>query len=178
MIPAFDPVRATQAPEPPATAAIPVEVITLPVATARPAGRRFGALVHAILEEIDLDAGRDEITALAKIHQRLTGATQEEFDGAVASVSGVLKHNVLHRARSSPHCHREMPIMVKASAKTIVEGVIDLTFEEDGHWVVVDFKTTADIEARRPEYERQIQWYGYALQQSTGSAVRGILLGI
>ena len=37
----------------------------------RPSGRRFGALVHAVLATVDLDASADEIAAIAQSNARL-----------------------------------------------------------------------------------------------------------
>src|SRR5258705_1994840 len=64
----------------------------------RPKGRRFGALVHALLASIDLDAGVDAIKSGAAINGRLVGATELEIHAAVATVRGVLAHPILRRA--------------------------------------------------------------------------------
>ena len=60
----------------------------------------------------------------------------------------------------------------------LLEGVIDLAFVEDGAWVVVDFKTDADGGERRAQYERQLQWYAYALAELTGLPAQAQLLGV
>ena len=44
--------------------------------------------------------------------------------------------------------------------------------------VVVDFKTDADLPARRRHYEVQLSWYIYALSSITRTAARGVLLGL
>ena len=41
----------------------------------RPSGRRFGALVHAVLAAVNLDASTDEIAAVAQANARLIDAT-------------------------------------------------------------------------------------------------------
>jgi ATP-dependent exoDNAse (exonuclease V) beta subunit len=63
-----------------------------------------------------------------------------------------------------------------ACATFIMEGVIDLAFVENDEWVVVDFKTDADISGHRAQYERQLQWYAYALSRLTGLRIRASLL--
>jgi hypothetical protein len=50
------------------------------------------ALVHAVLATVDLDAGGDEIGAVAQANARLIDATPEETDAAVTTVCNVLKH--------------------------------------------------------------------------------------
>jgi ATP-dependent helicase/nuclease subunit A len=59
-----------------------------------------------------------------------------------------------------------------------MEGVIDLAFLENGGWIVVDFKTDANLEDTRARYERQLQWYAHALATLTSLPARAILLGI
>jgi ATP-dependent exoDNAse (exonuclease V) beta subunit len=62
--------------------------------------------------------------------------------------------------------------------------VIDLAFLEQGEagkpgtWTIVDFKTDAHLTSREPHYQRQLQWYVYALSKITAAPVRGWLLGI
>jgi ATP-dependent exoDNAse (exonuclease V) beta subunit len=57
----------------------------------------------------------------------------------------------------------------------LLEGVIDLAFVEQDRWVVVDFKSDSLNAAR---YERQLQWYLYALSKLTGREAAGHLLRI
>ena len=57
----------------------------------RPSGRRFGALVHAILASIDLSAGADPIQMSACLNGRLVGATEDEIRAAIVTVSGALE---------------------------------------------------------------------------------------
>jgi ATP-dependent exoDNAse (exonuclease V) beta subunit len=174
----FDPVRATQAGEPAATAAIQIVVEEIAPAGDRPSGRRFGALVHAILEEVDFTAGGAGIARLARIHQRLTGSSPEETAAAIKTVESVLEHPLVRRARSADRFYRELPVTLNAGGNRIVEGVIDLAFFEQASWTIVDFKTTADLSAHRAEYERQLRWYALALEKTTGYAARGILLAV
>ena len=60
----------------------------------------------------------------------------------------------------------------------MLEGTIDLAFLEGGVWTVVDFKTDADIGTKRQQYERQLQWYVYAISRVTGQPARGVLLSV
>ena len=52
-------------------------------------GRRFGALVHAMLASIDLDAGGDAIQSSAAVHGRMHGATQEEIQAELGGMEHV-----------------------------------------------------------------------------------------
>jgi ATP-dependent helicase/nuclease subunit A len=108
----------------------------------------------------------------------LLGAPGEERDAASASVEAALAHPLLIRARTAARCHREYPIVLALADGKLLEGVIDLAFVDDAAWVVVDFKTDADSPGRRQQYERQLQWYCYALARSTGIPARAWLLGV
>jgi ATP-dependent exoDNAse (exonuclease V) beta subunit len=147
-------------------------------AAPRPGGRRFGTLVHAALRDMPLDAGLDAIRRIVDLHGRVLGASSEEAAAAIAAVEGALAHPLLAQARTAERCHREYPLTLHLEGNRLLEGVIDLAFLDRGEWVVVDFKTDANLTGRRAQYERQLQWYGYALRQLTGLPARGMLLGI
>jgi ATP-dependent helicase/nuclease subunit A len=62
---------------------------------------------------------------------------------------------------------------------TLVEGVVDLAFEEDGGWVVVDYKTDREIAtAGEEQYRRQVAVYASAIARATGAPASGVLLRI
>jgi hypothetical protein len=76
-----------------------VEVVTR-ADPERPGGRRFGALVHGILAAVDLNATPEEISAMARAHGRLVGATEAEIEAAVPTVVAALAHPIMRRAAS------------------------------------------------------------------------------
>jgi ATP-dependent helicase/nuclease subunit A len=141
----------------------------------RPGGRRFGILVHAVLRDLDLRGTSAQIAALARVHARLLDAPSEEADAAAAAVETAWAHPLLARARAAQRCHRELPIHLRLADGRLLEGVIDLAFVEQDRWVVVDFKSDSGGSAR---YERQLQWYLYALSKLTGREAAGHLLRI
>ena len=143
-----------------------------------PAGRRFGTLVHAVLRDVPLDAGPATIRQWARLNGRILGALEEEIDAACARVEAALRHPLLDRARAAERKHREYPIMLRVDGGRLMEGIIDLAFVEDGAWVVVDFKTDADISGQRTQYQRQLQWYASALRRLTGLPARAYLLAV
>jgi hypothetical protein len=55
-----------------------------------------------------------------------------------------------HRAREAwrdGRCRRETSVACRQPDGSLVEGVLDLAFEEAGGWTVVDFKTDAEMAA-------------------------------
>ncbi len=144
----------------------------------RPSGRRFGTLVHAVMRDIALDAEGDTVAPLVALHGRIVGASEEECHAAQAAVKAALAHPLLTRARAARRSHREYPVVLPLAGGKLLEGVVDLAFVEKDTWIVVDFKTDADVSARRGPYERQLQWYAFALTKLTGMPSRAWLLGI
>jgi ATP-dependent exoDNAse (exonuclease V) beta subunit len=143
----------------------------------RPGGRRFGTLVHAVLAEIELQAGPDAIALAAAAQGRLAGATQAEIAAAARAVEAALSHPLLRRAAKSVDCRREEPLVHRLDDGTLIEGVVDLAFRDAGGWTVVDFKTDA-----RPgdhdHYAAQLRLYCAAIEQATGAPARAALLAV
>jgi len=166
--------QATDAPPDP----VAVEIAAIPDVTTGPTGRRFGTLVHAVLRDVPLDAREATIRQWAQLNARILGAPAEEVEAASARVEAALRHPLLDRARAAKRKHREYPVMLTVEGGRLMEGIIDLAFVEDGAWVIVDFKTTADISGQRNQYQRQLQWYASALSRLTGLPARAYLLGV
>jgi ATP-dependent helicase/nuclease subunit A len=151
----------------------------------RPGGRRFGALVHALLASVDLDAGAHAIQASAAINGRILGATEEEMDAAITTVGVALAHPILRRAAASAEkggLRRETPVLLTLDDGSLVEGVVDLAFREDtldfAGWIVVDFKTDREFEVSSARYIAQVSVYSEAVGAATNSPTRGTLLVI
>jgi len=150
---------------------------------ARPSGKRFGALVHAILATVPLDADNEAVHAAARTHGRFVGATTEEIAAAADAVRATLAHPLLRRAAacaSRDDLRREAPVLLRVEGGGLAEGVLDLAFRErteDGAtWTVVDFKTDREVESNRARYAAQVALYARAVQVATGEGARGVLL--
>jgi ATP-dependent helicase/nuclease subunit A len=174
----FDVFTATETGESPADFKVEVTVESIAKSAGRPTGPRFGTLVHTILRDAPLDAGRTALAALAQVHGRLLGATGEEMEAAIDAVAAALVHPLLVQARRVQRMHRELPIILKLDANRVLEGMIDLAFQAEGRWHIVDFKTDADVAANRIHYERQLHWYSLALSRLNNAPVRAHLLSI
>ncbi|HEY0255049.1 MAG TPA: PD-(D/E)XK nuclease family protein, partial [Kofleriaceae bacterium] len=146
----------------------------------RPHGKRFGTLVHAILASVDLRGDADHVRRVGWNHARLVGATPEERDAAIVAVRAALKHPLLVRAAAAwdrDELRREVPVVApSADHDGFVEGIVDLAFLEAGEWTVIDFKTDAEMESRRPIYEAQVREYANAISVSTNAPARAVLL--
>ena len=159
---------------------VDVEVLDLSTGETRPFGPRFGSLVHATLATVTLDAPDDEIGAIARTQGRVLIASEAEVAAAVRAVSHVLRHPLFDRARKADRagrCAREVPVLWQAPDGTLVEGTIDLTFEENGERVVLDFKTDRELAQELEPYRNQLKIYCRALNR-TGERIRAVLMRV
>jgi ATP-dependent helicase/nuclease subunit A len=159
----------------------PVEIVELPRAANRPSGARFGALVHAVLASVPLDGDLSVIQRLATIHGRILGAAAEEIDSASETVHTALTHLLLNQARDAAQqgrCRREVPIAWRDSNGFVIEGVVDLAFEQAEGWTVIDFKTDEEFRGNEPAYRRQVGIYAAAIQAANGARVSALLMRV
>ena len=159
----------------------PVEIVELPRAANRPSGPRFGALVHSVLASVPLHGDLAAIQRLATIHGRVLGAPAEEIDAASESVRAALAHAVFDSARQAAQqgcCRREVPIAWRDPDGLLVEGVVDLAFEQGEGWTVIDFKTDEEFRRNESAYRRQVGMYASAIQAASGARVSALLMRV
>jgi ATP-dependent helicase/nuclease subunit A len=158
-----------------------VQVIELPRDPERPAGARFGALVHATLAEAPLNADADQVQQIAALYARVLGADERETAAAVAAVQSALTHPLMARAREAfaqQRCRRETPITLTLADGSLVEGILDLAFLEKDAWTVVDFKTDRELEKELEHYRRQVGLYALSIERATGLPCGGVLMRV
>ena len=136
----------------------------------------FGLAFHGVLERLDLKGGSN-LKSLCRIHAAGNGipARAEEI---TLLCQGLLAHPFLDRVRKAKRLFREVPFSVFYEEK-IVEGKIDLLFEEKDGWGIVDYKTDAvsaeALEARFLKYRDQGRWYARAVEKATAGAVKKVI---
>lgn len=146
----------------------------------RPGGKRFGALVHAVLASINFSEV-DTVQQSAAMNGRLIGATDEEIEAAIAAVRAALEHPLLRRAAARPQSElrRESPVLMRLEDGSLAEGVIDLAYSENepnASWIVVDFKTDREFAASSERYVAQVRLYAAAISSAMNSPAQGVLL--
>ena len=126
------------------------------------------------------DADPDKVARLAAQQARILGAPEEEIKFAASTVESVLTHPLIDRARQASkqgQCRRETPVTLCVDGRSIiVEGMVDLAFQEDGVWTVVDFKTDHELAGSLPAYKRQVALYAEAISCATGVSVQPVLM--
>jgi ATP-dependent helicase/nuclease subunit A len=150
-------------------------VAPAPVAAGSGGGREFGRLVHRVLEWIPFEDGAPEgAAAMARALGPTFGLDEEAARRAGEHLARALALPVMARARRASRLWRELPLWIPEDG-ALVEGVVDLVFEEEGGLVVVDYKTDhvadADALAQAAHHAPQLQVYGRGLAQATGLRV-------
>ena len=112
----------------------------------------------------------------------MLGLTTDDASAAAAAVERLLQHQLLVRARAADArgaCRRETPVTCVLADGTLIEGVLDLAFEEQDEWTVVDYKTDRELDVLgEARYRRQVALYASAVAQATRQVARGVLLRV
>jgi ATP-dependent exoDNAse (exonuclease V) beta subunit len=149
----------------------------------RPGGAGFGLLVHALLAQAAFGATRASLDGVAAVEARGLGLAGEEAEAAAAVVERLHGHPLLARARAAEArgaCRRETPVTCTLPDGTMIEGIVDLAFEEEGRgWTVVDYKTDRELATiGEDRYRRQVALYAAAIAQATGRPASGVLVRV
>jgi ATP-dependent exoDNAse (exonuclease V) beta subunit len=159
----------------------PIVLAGEPQAAARPGGTVFGLLTHAVLAQAPLDAGAGMLREIADLEARSLGLGEAEASAAAAAVERVLRHEILDRARSAlalGRCRRETPVTLTLPDGTFLEGIVDLAFEEEAGWTVVDYKTDRELTVGDERYFRQVAIYTAAIATATRRPATGVVLRV
>ena len=157
-----------------------------------------GTAIHRAMQLIDLSAVRGlsgralsakvtEMLDKAEANRRITPAQREAATTKI--IARFLESELGTRMRNAKEVHREWPFNVRMRAsealteeeagrygaqEILVQGTIDCCFEENGEWVLLDYKTDRadDQEAVRRRYQKQVNAYALALSRITGKPVK------
>lgn len=151
------------------------------------AGR--GTAFHRVMELLDLGEGAAPVEE--QIEGMLcAGRLAPEYARAVpaSSIRMFLAADLAKRmavAERSGLLHREQPFVLGLPADelngefpedelVLIQGVIDVYFEEDGELVVADYKTDQVENGKElsEKYAKQLEYYARALQRLTGKRVK------
>ena len=149
----------------------------------RMTGAERGTLTHRALSLIPLDALREAERIDAAVKQALHDMAEREIftyqELLVLDLCGIadyFRSDVGARMLRSNLVRREWSfnLVMDDAQGTLLQGVIDCAFLEDGQWVLVDYKTDhiTDEDAFRERYAMQVAWYARALAKITGKPVK------
>jgi ATP-dependent helicase/nuclease subunit A len=138
-------------------------------------GISFGLAFHGVMERLDLPSGNN-LKGLCRI-ETLEYSISGSAEKLEAMVRRCLGHPLMERVRKAKRLFREVPFSVFLDGN-LVEGKIDLLFEEEGGWVIVDYKTDdvsgEALEQRFQSYRHQGLWYARAVREAAGCEVKEV----
>ncbi|MGN1020291.1 MAG: helicase-exonuclease AddAB subunit AddA [Aristaeellaceae bacterium] len=170
----------------PETIVMPLRLSELPQKPAfmqekRITGAERGTLIHRALSLIDLDDLRQASDPEAAIRAQLEDmirrgcfTIEESCLLDAGSIAGFFRSDLGQRVLRSREVRGEWSFnYLMDDEGTLLQGVIDCAFEEDGCWVLADYKTDRilDEEAFVERYTMQLNWYARALEAITGRKV-------
>ncbi len=168
------------------------------IATARPAflqtegmtATQKGTALHAYMQYADYAAAAaDPLTEADRLVQDgyITARQREAL--TADKIAAFFASPLYARMAASPDCRREYHLTVSVPASTIdpavtddetvvVQGIADCVFREDGHLVLVDYKTdrVGTDQELADRYRSQLAFYKQALEQILGLPVTEALL--
>jgi len=149
-------------------------------------GAERGTVLHKVLGLIPYSLFREENPdTFRAMRQYLDGMVARglltQAERTLVAPQDVLRFfdsSAGRRALQSQTVRREWSFNLKAPDGSLVQGVLDLCFLEDGAWVLLDYKTNRVEKADDllPVYAEQLRWYARALRELTGTPVREALL--
>ena len=157
----------------------------------RVSGVKRGTAYHRVLELMNLDEAENEGAIAKQIDEMIE---RKEIDASYKEMVsfnklwGFAKSNMAQRMRKASHEGRlflEQPFVMGIPANEVdatfpkeemllIQGIIDVYFEEDGELVLADYKTDRvnDENELINRYRAQLDYYAKALQQLTGKHVK------
>ncbi|HWH32588.1 MAG TPA: UvrD-helicase domain-containing protein [Egibacteraceae bacterium] len=129
------------------------------------AGTAIGRAVHAVLQTIPFDAAAALVAAAARAQADAEGIPGRA--GEVAALVASALRSAPVRAASAGRSWRELPVAAPVGG-LLLEGYVDLLYEQDGELVLVDYKSDrvddASLAATTERYATQLGAYALALE--------------
>ncbi len=144
-------------------------------------GAERGTLMHRALSLMPLDNLRGASDLYGAVKAAVHGMAdreiftyQEVMQISIRGVAAFFGSEIGQRMLQSGNVRREWAFNLVMEGGALLQGVIDCAFQEDGGWVIVDYKTDRieDEDAFVRRYEEQLAWYARALERITGLPVK------
>ncbi len=150
-----------------------------------------GTAYHRVMELLDFSKDYDEQMLTKEIKMLVERGFLAEEMASCIHISDVLCFlnttlgSRMKKAKRDSKLYVEQEFVIGVDAREIhtlsleeepilVEGIIDVYFEEDGELVVVDYKTdkVSSVQDLKERYQAQLSYYAKALTQLTGKKVK------
>ncbi len=144
-------------------------------------GAERGTLMHRALSIIPLEKLRGAENLYGAVKQAVHDMADREIftyqEVMMLYIKGLAEYfqsELGQRMLNSSHVRREWAFNLLMEEGSLLQGVIDCAFLENGVWVLIDYKTDRieDEHAFIQRYQLQIDWYAKALEKITGTPVK------
>lgn len=138
-------------------------------------GADKGTAMHKILEKLDFKAEYtlESLMHIVNTSQVLTEEEKQTID--YKKILSFLSSNLGIRLTNSIKLYKETPFVVLENGQ-LVQGIIDLFFEEDDGYVLIDYKTDyvgkSSLNQLSEKYRDQLSYYRIAIEKITGRPVK------
>ena len=156
-------------------------------------GAERGTAIHTFFQYCSFEhASTDPEKEIENMKEKGHINEAEASSISINNVRAFFKNHLYKRILSSENYIREKKFMVAVSElnisgevidklkrkESMIKGIIDLMFEENGEIVIVDYKSDrgADEKALRERYRPQLLLYKAAVELTTGKKVKETLL--
>ena len=139
----------------------------------------IGVAYHTVMEYIDFEIACERgVSYISEFMSDLVEKGIIESDLAteinVEKIDNFFKSDIGIRATKNNCVKEKMFTMLhnKNGVETMVQGIIDCYFEENGEIVLLDYKTNYDTSNIEETYKEQLSLYKNALEEATGKKVK------
>ena len=149
----------------------------------------FGTLVHSVMMKCVPDGDPEKVLKAMKDSYLIKDDEYKKIMDFMPNIKEFLSSDIAGRMAASGRLLKEVPFSINIDAsgieglatplgegETLLQGVIDAAFEEDGGWVIVDYKTDRVTDENREEltesYAFQLQAYAKALSDILNAGVK------
>ncbi len=161
-------------------------------------GAMRGSAVHKVMEEVDFVQSANSSNKTADIRKQIEhmfaeGRITKEMKELVrpGMLARFLRHPIalrMAKAQEQGVLYKEQPFVMGIEASRVyegasdelvlIQGIVDVCWEEEGALVILDYKTDAVTKAQQltKRYQVQLDLYGEALQKATGKKIKEKLI--
>ena len=152
--------------------------------TVKQEGARYGTLIHLVLSKLNFNQHWTKADLKAFVSKLVDEKVMTQKDSERISMNALeqfAQSSLYQRivALDPKHIYREQPFVIQVNDEgdlRMVQGVIDLYFEEENALVLVDYKTDyiigQDTSVLIDRYRIQLDYYKEALERTTGKQVK------
>lgn len=151
----------------------------------------IGTFTHLVIQHIDFQRTNSIEDIENQIEELIKGEFLTKEQAKVINIKKIynfIKSPIVDRIKKSDNVRREESFYIEMSSKELIpsisevykdekiliQGVIDLYFEEGENLIILDYKTDyiEDIEKTKEKYYLQMDYYKKALERITGKKVK------